>query len=121
MGRSFLESTFLTACPALAPDWDALRRARAPGDEPSAAEFLGVVALHLRGLVAGGQVAEFSRVSRTVERLLEEADPILLDLLRDELLAPIAHAAGRGELATASLLPHLGPRTRSLWKSAGGM
>lgn len=120
MTSSFLESTFLFACPELRPQWDALRGARAPGDEPTAAEFLGVVRLHVVGLLLGGRVVEFSRFSRTVERLLGDADPMLADLLRAELLEPLAAATAQGELMPSSVIPYLGPHTRAIWQRSRG-
>jgi hypothetical protein len=120
MTSSFLESTFLVACPELRPQWDALRRARAPGDEPTAAEFMGVVRHHVLGLLLGGRIAEFSRFSHTVERLLGDADPVLADLLRAELIEPLAAATERSDLAPASVVPYLGPRTRAIWRDTRG-
>lgn len=116
MARSFLESTFLTACPSLRPSWDALRRSYAPDAEPDASAFLGALRFHVVGLASVGRVAEFTRFAQTLDRLLVEADPILEDLLNAELVGPLATAVREGELASALIEPHLGARTRAAWR-----
>jgi hypothetical protein len=116
MARSFLESTFLTACPTFRPSWDALRRGYQPGNEPDAAAFLAALRFHVVGLASVGRVAEFARFAQTLDRVLAEADPILEDLLNDELVAPLAIAVRDGELASAVVEPHLGARTRAAWR-----
>jgi hypothetical protein len=116
MGRSFLESTFLTACPTFRPTWEALRRGYGPGTEPDASAFLAALGLHVLGLASVGRVAEFARFAQTLDRLLVGADPILEDLLNDALVAPLALAVRNGELAPAVVEPYLGSRTRTAWK-----
>lgn len=120
MGRSFLESTFLTACPTFRPSWEALRRSYEPGTEPDASTFLGALRFHVVGLASVGRVAEFTRFAQTLDRLLAEADPILEDLLDLELVGPLAMAVRDGELASALIEPHLGPRTRAAWRRHAG-
>jgi hypothetical protein len=115
MARSFLESTFLTACPTFRPTWEALRRGYAPGAEPDASSFLGALRFHVVGLVSVGRVAEVARFAQTLDRLLVEADPILEDLLLEELVGPLARAVRDGELASSIIEPHLGARTRTMW------
>jgi hypothetical protein len=51
-----------------------------------------------------------------LDRLLAEADPILEDLLNAELVEPLARAVRDGELAPALIEPHLGARTRAVWR-----
>jgi hypothetical protein len=116
VGRSFLESTFLTACPSFQQSWDALRRGYGPGTEPDVSAFLGALRFHVVGLASVGRVAEFTRFAQTLDRLLVEADPILEDLLNEELVAPLATAVRDGELAPAMIEPHLGARTRAAWR-----
>jgi hypothetical protein len=116
MGRSFLESSFLTACPSFRPSWEARRRSYAPDAEPDAPSFLGVLSLHMVGLASVGRVAEFTRFAQTLDRLLGEADPILEDLLTEHLVAPLAVAVRSGELASSLIEPHLGARTRAVWR-----
>jgi hypothetical protein len=116
VARSFLESTFLTACPTFQPSWDALRRGYEPGTEPDASAFLGALRFHVVGLASVGRVAEFTRFAQMLDRLLAEADPILEDLLNAELVEPLARAVRDGELAPALIEPHLGARTRAVWR-----
>jgi hypothetical protein len=75
---------------------------------------------HVVGLAAIGRVAEFARVAQTLDRLLVEADPILEDLLNEELVAPLARAVRDGELASSIIEPHLGARTRAAWRRQMG-
>jgi hypothetical protein len=116
MARSFLESSFLTACPSFRPSWEAQRRSYAPGTEPDASSFLGTLSLHVVGLASVGRVAEFTRFAQTLDRLLSEADPILEDLLTEHLVAPLAVAVRSGALASSLVEPHLGARTRAVWR-----
>jgi hypothetical protein len=116
VARSFLESTFLTACPTFRPSWDAMRRGYEPNAEPDASAFLGALRFHVVGLASVGRVAEFTRFAQTLDRLLAEADPILEDLLDTELVGPLATAVRAGELAPALIEPHLGARTRAAWQ-----
>ncbi|MFN2566618.1 MAG: hypothetical protein ABR499_16600 [Gemmatimonadaceae bacterium] len=116
MARSFLESTFLTACPSFRPSWEALRRGYDPGTEPDATTFLGALRFHVVGLASVGRAAEFTRFAQTLDRLLREADPILEELLTEHLVAPLAVAVREGELARQAVEPHLGARTRAAWR-----
>ena len=116
MARSFLESSFLTACPSFRSSWDVHRRGYEPGSEPNASAFLSALSLHVLGLASVGRVAEFTRFAQTLDRLLAEADPILEDLLTDHLIAPLATAVRDGELAPSVVEPHLGVRTRATWR-----
>jgi hypothetical protein len=118
VGRSFLESTFLTACPTFRPAWDTLRRSY--GAEPDAAAFLEALRHHVVGLASVGRAAEFSRFAQTLDRLLADADPILEDLLHAQLVGPLAAAVRGGEVAPAMIEPHLGARTRVAWRRHAG-
>jgi hypothetical protein len=115
MARSFLESSFLTACPSFEPSWEAQRRGHEPGSEPDASAFLSALGLHVTGLASVGRVAEFSRFAQTLDRLLAGADPILEDLLTEHLVAPLATAVRDGELSPLVVEPFLGLRTRAAW------
>ncbi|MEP7001611.1 MAG: hypothetical protein ABI969_14085, partial [bacterium] len=92
---------FLHASPLLREQWGALRRARMPDDEASAAEFLAVVRMHAQGVIVAGRFAEFAHFTRAVERLLGEADPILADLLEQELVSPLASAIAGANVPAA--------------------
>jgi hypothetical protein len=116
MARSFLESSFLTACPSFRSSWETLRRGWEPGSEPDASSFLGALSLHVAGLASVGRVAEFARFAQTLDRLLVDADPILEELLTEHLVAPLATAVRSGELAPSVVEPFLGGRTRVAWK-----
>jgi hypothetical protein len=116
MARSFLESTFLTACPSFRPIWEAQRRGYEPNSEPDASAFLGALSLHVTGLASVGRIAEFARFAQTLDRLLSGADPILDELLTEHLVAPLARAVRDGEVASSLVEPHLGARTRAIWQ-----
>lgn len=119
MARSFLESSFLTACPSFRPNWETQRRGYAPGSEPNVETFLTALSLHVVGLASVGRVAEFSRFAQTLDRLLADADPILEELLTEHLVAPLAAAVRDGELAPSLIEPFLGGRTRVAWRRYG--
>ena len=88
--------------------------------EPSVADFLATLRLHVAGLVAAGRVAEFAQAMRGVERLLGEADPVLADLLAEELVRPLAASVQFEGVSAAMVAPHLGPRTQRLWREGPG-
>ena len=111
----FLESTLLGACPGLRESWDAHRRTFRAGEEPDDAALLGAVRRHVIALLVAGRVAEFSRFSRTIERLLGEADPMLYELLREGLLRPLARDVRDAGVPHARLAPYLGARTALAW------
>jgi len=117
---SFLERTILAACPSFRPVWDTQRRGYAPGTEPSVADFFATLRVHVLGLLTAGHVAEFAQTMRGVERLLDDADPVLADLLAEELVRPLAAAVQSEGLSPALVAPHLGPRTQWIWRGSRG-
>ena len=115
MSSPFLESTLLGACPALRETWDAHRRTFGAAGAPDDRALLDAVRRHVVGLLVTGRVAEFARFTRAMERVLGDADPMLDDLLRDELLHPLAADAAAAGIARAQIEPHLGPRVARAW------
>ena len=120
MRRSFLESSFLAACPSFQESWEATRRGYGPHAEPDAPAFLGALRFHVLGLASVGRVAEFTRFAQTLDRLLAGADPILEELLTEHLVAPLVTAVREGEIASIVVEPHLGLRTRVAWRRLSG-
>src|SRR5215218_9683093 len=112
---SFLESTFLAACPGLRESWDSHRRTFGARDEPDDRALFDAVRRHVVGLLATSRVAEFSRFARALERLIGEADPILYDLLREGLLLPLANDLRDARIEDSRLAPYLGARTSLAW------
>jgi hypothetical protein len=113
---SYLESMLLGACPALRETWQAHRRTFA-GGETDDQMLLDAVRRHVVELLAAGRVAEFSRFTRTLERLFGEADPVLHELLLDGLLRPLARDVRAAGIAPSLVMPHLGTRTALAWPS----
>lgn len=120
MADAFLERTILAACPSFRPVWDAQRRGYAPGTEPSVADFFATLRVHVVGLVMAGRIAEFAQAMRGIERLLGEADPVLADLLAEELVRPLAASVHSEGLSPALVAPHLGPRSQRIWRESRG-
>jgi hypothetical protein len=96
-----------------------MRRTYGPEAEPDASAFLRALRFHVMGLASVGRAAEFSRFAQTLDRLLIGADPILEDLLTEELVAPLAAAVREGDLAAGLVEPHLGTRTLAAWSKRG--
>lgn len=115
MPSPFLESTLLAACPGLRESWSAHRRTFGGTDGPDDRALFDAVRRHVVGLLAAGRVAEFSRFARAFERLIGEADPILYDLLREELVRPLARDVHDAGLEDSRIAPYLGPRTALAW------
>ena len=105
----------LGACPDLRESWQAHRRTFGASEESDDRALLDAVRRHVVELIVAGRAAEFSRFARAMERLLGEADPVLYDLLREQLLRPLArdvHAAG---IPDARVAPYLGMRLGLAW------
>jgi hypothetical protein len=114
----FLESVLLGACPGLRESWDAHRRTFGAGNATGDQELLDAVRRHVLGLLAEHRVAEFSRFTRGIERLLTGADPMLYELLREGLLRPLAQDVREAKIAREIVEPHLGPRLALAWPEA---
>ena len=115
MPWSYLESVLTRACPSFLEEWTELRRTYTPEHPPSAIDFLRALRTHLLQLLREGRVAESTRLFLTLERVLGEADPILRDLLENDLLAPLAADWRALGLDPHRVRPHLGPRARVVW------
>ena len=107
----FLELTLLGACPGLRESWLALRRTFGAGD----GALLDAVRRHVVALLVAGRVAEFSRFARAMERLLGEADPMLYDLLREQLVRPLARDVRDAGVPYARVASYLGKRLELAW------
>lgn len=120
MPGSYLESVLTTACPPFGEEWATLARTWGPGAEPSASDLLAALRAHVEERLAEGRVADVVRLFFAVERLLEEADPILQELIEGELLAPLAAACRAIGIDQRLVLPHLGRRSRVAWERGWG-
>ena len=114
----FLESTLLAACPGLHHSWESHRRTFAGAEGPDDRALFDAVRRHVVGLLVAGRVSEFSRFARALERLIGEADPVLCDLLREELVHPLARDVREVGLEASRLTPYLGARTLRVWSTA---
>ena len=117
MSSPFLESTLLGACPALRESWDAHRRSFGAAGAPDDQALFDAVRRHGVGLLGAGRVAEFARVTRAMERVLGEADPMLYELLREGLLRPLARDVREAGIDGARVAPYLGQRLALAWPS----
>lgn len=115
VARTFLESALASTLPSFTEDWEAHRRAYPPGSPPSDAEFLATLRAHVVHLLAQGRVAETTRFFYALERLLEEADPILRDVLERDLLTALATECRLMAIDARRVEPYLGRRTRAAW------
>jgi hypothetical protein len=116
MPRSYLETALAGILPSFAAEWDAHRRAFAPGTAPTDADLLAALRIHVVSLLHDGRVAEATRFFYAIERLLGEADPVLRDLLDRDLIAALAAECRLAGVDSRRVEPYLGPRTRSTWE-----
>ena len=116
MGRSFLESALAGILPSFAAEWEAHRRAFAPGSPPTDTDLLAALRAHVITLLHEGRVAESTRFFYALERLLGDADPVLRDLLERDLIAPLATECRLANIDTRRFEPYLGDRTRAAWR-----
>jgi hypothetical protein len=116
----FLERTIVAACPSFRPVWDTQLRGYAPGAEPTVADFFATLRGHVLELLTASRVAEFAQTMRGVERLLGDADPVLANLLAEELVRPLAASVEAEGLSPPLVAPHLGPRTQGIWREGRG-
>ena len=115
MARTFLETTLVSTLPSFAAEWAAHRRAYPPESPPGDTDFLATLRAHVLTLLSAGRVAETTRFFYALERLLEEADPILHELLARDLVAALAVDCRLMAIDALRVEPHLGRRTRTLW------
>lgn len=118
--RSFLQTSLIGTLPSFAHEWDAHRRAYPPSSPPGDGEFLATLRAHVLHLLTEGRVAETSRFFYTVERLLGEADPILHDVLAQDLVAALAAECRLATIDERRVEPYLGSRTRAAWMNPSG-
>src|SRR6478736_4750787 len=104
----------LGACPELRDLWREHQRTFA-ADAPDDQMLLDVVRRHVVTLLMTARVAEFSRLTRTIERLLGEADPVLYELLLDGLVRPLARDVRDAGIAPSRVAPHFGARMALVW------
>jgi hypothetical protein len=116
MPRSYLESALASACPSFEREWALLRATYPPDEPPSADGFLAALRAHVCERLAGGRVADVTRLFFAVERLLDGADPVLQELLEDRFLAPLAADCRAAAVDPRLVLPHLGARSRAAWE-----
>jgi len=116
VGRSFLEIALASTLPSFAAEWDARRRAYAPGTSPSDLDFLASLRTHVVQLLSEGRVAETSRFFYALERMLGEADPVLREVLEHDLIAAMAAEFRAAAIDVRRVEPYLGRRTREAWE-----
>jgi hypothetical protein len=120
MARSFLEAALAGMLPSFAAEWDAQRRAFAPGSPPTDTQLLAALRAHVVSFLHDGRVAETTRFFYALERLLGEADPMLRDLLERDLIAPLAAECRLTGIDARRVEPYLGARTRASWTLGAG-
>ena len=113
--RRYLESTLASSLPSFSAEWDAHRRAYPPGSTPSDADFLAALRSHVVTLLRDGRVAETTRFFYALERTLTDADPILRDLLEQDLVRALAAECRKAHIDDRRIEPYLGRLTRSAW------
>jgi hypothetical protein len=118
MTTRYLETTLGSTLPSFAAEWEAHRRAFPPGAPPTDADFLAALRAHVVRLLAEGRVAETTRFFYAVERVLTEADPILRELLEQDLVAPLGRDCRGAAIDARRVEPYLGTRTRGAWMPA---
>lgn len=115
MARTFLESALGSTLPSFTSEWAALRRTYPPTSPPTDADFLAALRAHVLRLLGEGRVAETTRFFYALERLLEEADPILHELIARDLVAALATECRLAAIDARRVEPYLGTRTRAAW------
>ena len=119
MARTFLETALGSTLPSFAAEWAAHRRTYAPGSPPTDADFLATLRAHVLHLLADGRVAETTRFFYALERLLEEADPILHELIERDVVTSLASECRLAAIDARRVEPYLGKRTRAAWTRSG--
>lgn len=118
MARTFLETALVSTLPSFAAEWMAYRRAYPPDAPPTDVEFLATLRAHVVALLGEGRVAETTRFLYALERLLEEADPVLREVLERDLVVALAIECRRSAIDARRVEPYLGTRTRDVWLNA---
>jgi hypothetical protein len=115
MSRTFLESALASTLPSFTAEWAAHRRTYPVGSPPTDADFLATLRAHVLHLLSEGRVAETTRFFYALERLLEEADPILRELLERDVVVALAAESRVAAIDARRVEPYLGTRTRAAW------
>jgi hypothetical protein len=115
MARTFLETALTGTLPSFAAEWAVHRRTYPPASPPTDAEFLATLRAHVLHLLAEGRVAETTRFFYALERLLEEADPILRELIERDVVTTLAAECRLAAIDARRVEPYLGKRTRAAW------
>jgi len=115
MARTFLERALASTLPSFASEWAAQRRTYPPNAPPTDAAFLAALRAHVLHLLAEGRVAETTRFFYALERLLEEADPILRALIERDVVTSLATECRLASIDARRIEPYLGKRTRAAW------
>ena len=118
MARTFLESALGSTLPSFTAEWATLRRTFPVTSPPTDADFLATLRAHLLRLLDEGRVAETTRFFYALERVLEEADPILHELIDRDLVATLAAECRAAAIDVRRVEPYLGRRTRAAWTKA---
>ena len=117
MARTFLEAALASTLPSFTDEWEAHRRAYPPGSRPTDMDFLATLRAHVVHLLADGRVAETTRFFYALKRLLEEADPILSELLKRDLVTALSTECRLAAIDSRRVEPYLGARTRAAWSN----
>jgi hypothetical protein len=115
MARTFLETALAGTLPSFAAEWAVHRRTYPPGSPPTDAEFLATLRAHVLHLLAEGRVAETTRFFYALERLLEESDPIVRELIEHDVVVSLATECRVASIDARRIEPYLGKRTRAAW------
>ena len=115
MARTFLETALASTLPSFASEWAAHRRTYPHSAPPTDADFLATLRAHVLHLLAEGRVAETTRFFYALERLLEEADPILRELIERDVVTTLAAECRLASIDARRIEPYLGKRTRAAW------
>lgn len=115
MARSFVESTLLATLPLFAAEWESRRRTYPPESPPPDASFFDALRAHVVQFLAEGRIAETTRFFYSMDRLLDEADPFLRDLLERDVVAALARDCRDAGIDPRRVEPYLGNRARVVW------
>jgi hypothetical protein len=118
MARTFLETALASTLPSFTAEWAAHRRTYPVGSPPTDADFLAALRAHVLHLLSAGRVAETTRFFYALERLLEEADPILRELLEHDVIVALATECRLAAIDARRVEPYLGRLTRATWMNS---
>src|SRR5688572_819473 len=123
IGENHILPLLMKACPSFAPMWkkflrEEYSRQSMELDDPGVFKAVGILASHIVNLALQKTTNELPTVFATIERLLEEGDPGVEEIVVSGLVEGIQKDAADKYINLDVFEPYLKPRTAFWWQQS---